>query len=144
MALNLFYVIAAVFGSGAAERRLAESDFTPDPNATATLEASNRQLMLDNVHKRIVILRRKLAMPLLSMSSAVLMAWIVGKHFALWRFTGGQLGGMSAFVFAWAGLGRLGYSGQSWDGDTSIERGDDSIFHSLCWLGMYLAAASVL
>jgi hypothetical protein len=79
------------------------------------------------------------------MGSAVAVAWAVWVHgFALVRFSGGQLGTMSAFLFAWAGLGRLGYAGQSFDGDTSVERGDNAIFHTLCWFGIYLAAAAVL
>lgn len=47
------------------------------------------------------------------------------------------LGLFSIFSFAWATLGRLGWAGQSWRGDTIIERLDDLIFWILYWTGTF-------
>jgi len=50
----------------------------------------------------------------------------------------------SVLCFAWATLGRLGWAGQTWKGDSSVEQLDIAIFHILYWLGMYLATAAAI
>jgi hypothetical protein len=94
-------------------------------------------------YDRARLLRRKFGLSALSMMSAgaaALLAyrlqWIVVP--AVW------LQCLSAFFAAWAGLARLGWLGQSNDGDTAIERADAFIFHALCWLALYLAVAGNL
>jgi hypothetical protein len=139
MSLALLDTMAALVGFERSMQRLADSD-----KSRFGGEEDPPGQYLTNVRQRISTLRRKLALPFVELLSAIAAAWVVAQGFALFRFTSGQLGAMSAFVFAWAGLGRLGYSGQSFDGDTSVERGDDAIFHVLCWFGMYMAAAAML
>jgi len=50
----------------------------------------------------------------------------------------------SLFLFASATLGRLGWAGQSWKGDTCVERLDQRIFHVLYWIGMLWGTLAVL
>lgn len=52
------------------------------------------------------------------------------------------LGVLSALIFAWATLGRLGW--RSWKQNTPEERFDRGTFHVLYWVGMYLATMSLL
>jgi len=55
----------------------------------------------------------------------------------------GTLAIASVSVFAWATLARLGWAGQSYSGDTAVERIDDTWFRTLYWIGMLLATLSV-
>lgn len=96
------------------------------------------------VPQRVNLLRTRLVVAFLSMSSAVAAAFVVGRGLAVVRFSSAELGAASAFVFAWAGLARLGWAGASFKGDTPVERADSAIFQVMCWFGMYLAAAAVL
>ena len=45
--------------------------------------------------------------------------------------------------FAWATLGRLGWAGQSFKGETIFEELDTGIFWALYWLGACLATAAL-
>jgi len=50
----------------------------------------------------------------------------------------------SLFCFAVATLGRLGWGGQSWGGNTSVERLDHRVFHVLYWIGMCWGTLALL
>ena len=85
---------------------------------------------------RLVLLRRVLLQSFASMASATVVAlafraFYTGPMLPRVLFAVGSL-----FCFASATLGRLGWGGQSWKGDTSAERLDQRIFHVLYWIGM--------
>lgn len=93
---------------------------------------------------RATLLRRILALSFFSMGSAVA-AGSASWYLKLGIPTPGPvLAVASAFCFAWATLGRLGWAGQSWKGDTAIEQVDQTVFHILYWLGMYFATVAGL
>jgi len=50
---------------------------------------------------------------------------------------------LSVMCFSWATLGRLGWAGQSWKGDTVFEDLDEVIFRALYWLGAFFALLAV-
>jgi hypothetical protein len=50
----------------------------------------------------------------------------------------------SVFCFATATLGRLGWGGQSYKGDTSAEHLDQRIFRVLYWIGMCWGTLAIL
>ncbi|AQQ01254.1 hypothetical protein B0W48_16650 [Pseudoalteromonas aliena] len=50
----------------------------------------------------------------------------------------------SAFCFAVATLGRLGWAEQTWGGETLLEHLDYWIFYLMYWIGMYLATISII
>jgi len=64
-------------------------------------------------------------------------AWLLG-----FRRRAGVADGRSSIasvsLFAWATLGRLGWAGQSWQGDTVVERLDQVLFWASYWLGNVL------
>src|SRR4029077_4499295 len=53
------------------------------------------------------------------------------------------LGVASVFSFAWATLGRLGWTGQSYGGNSVIERLDDRIFKFLYSLAMFVGTLAL-
>ncbi|HCG5249952.1 TPA: hypothetical protein NJZ17_004658 [Vibrio parahaemolyticus] len=86
----------------------------------------------------------KFSLSLFSMGSAVGTGIIV-DHYGLGIPTSQSaltLG--SAFCFAVASLGRLGWTEYSWKGETFAERLDDWVFHIMYWVGMYLATVSII
>jgi len=50
---------------------------------------------------------------------------------------------LSVISFSWATLGRLGWAGQTFGGDTVFEDLDNLIFTCLYWLGTFLAVLTV-
>lgn len=50
---------------------------------------------------------------------------------------------LSILSFSWATLGRLGWEGQSFKGDTVFEDLDELIFKSLYWLGTFFGVLAV-
>lgn len=93
---------------------------------------------------RAALLRGVLVKSFLSMASACALAYFVSVNKIGLQASVTLLSISSAFCFAWATLGRLGWFGQSNKGDTSMERVDQLLFHALYWLGMYFAVAAVL
>lgn len=82
------------------------------------------------------------------MSFLVLVAAVVvafaAQALSLYPLTEKQLALTSGFVFAWAGLGRLGWQDGSTKGTTAIERVDRFLFRAQCFVGMYLAALAAM
>ena len=93
--------------------------------------------------KRFRLLRRRLAISALSMTSAIGVA-LLFQMLPVPAVSGTCLAVGSVFCFATATLGRLGWAGQSIKGDTAPERLDQLIFHMLYWSGMYLGAVAML
>ena len=112
--------------------------------ASSERRQEQRADALAKLKKRVTLLRRALGVSFLSMASAVMVGFMV------WYLKLGIptpapfLAIASAFFFAWATLGRLGWGGQSWKGETSIEQLDQTLFHLLYWLGMYFATVASL
>lgn len=93
---------------------------------------ATRQATVD----RLVRLRGALLKSFALMASAIAVgfafrAFYTGPMLPRGVFTVGSL-----FCFASATLGRLGWGGQTFKGDTSVERLDQRIFHVLYWIAM--------
>lgn len=141
-----FHVVGAMLGSKHSLRALASDDadanlkgqgrVLDDPERPAWIE---RAMPVTSI--RVRALRRKLLMSFLSLASAALVGWAM-KAAGISVLSDAKLGALSVFVFAWAGLSRLGWTEQSNSGRTVIERADQRLFHALCWVGMVCAAAA--
>jgi hypothetical protein len=98
-----------------------------------------------NVDKRLEILRRNILWSLVILGSAatasLLVSILLPDRSAQCR---AWLGGSSLFIFAWATLGRLGWPGQSFGGNTVVERLDHCIFKTLYWLGTFLGILALI
>jgi hypothetical protein len=107
-------------------------------------QQEHRDRALSNISKRLQILRRNLGQSFLIMASAVVVGLAfrlaAGAHLPSPRFTGAG----SLFLFAWATLGRLGWAGQSYKGNSIIERLDERLFRVLYWLGTFLGTIALL
>ena len=138
MKLLLVHVLLGMLGVERSIRALARDDWetskqTPKPPYTPDIE--------EHVRTRVRSLRKKLLLAGFSMGSAAAAAVLARRGLALGRLSTGELGALSAFFAAWAGLARLGWATQSYRGDTSVERADGYIFHVLCWWALHLAVA---
>jgi len=51
---------------------------------------------------------------------------------------------LSLVCFSWATLGRLGWEGQSWKGDTVFEDLDELIFKLLYWFGAFFGLLAIV
>jgi hypothetical protein len=112
----------------------------------ASSDRQNENLVASRarVIERMLRFRGVLFKSFMSMVSAVGLAFVVKTTGYFIPTSAGILSVVSVFFFAWATLGRLGWSGQSYKGDTSVELLDQYLFHFLYWLGMYFAAAAIL
>lgn len=96
------------------------------------------------VRQRLHLLRTRLLKSFAFMASAVVMA-VTTHHLGLGiPTTASAIIIGSVFCFAWSTLGRLGWSGQSFKGDTTVERLDLILFNGLYWVGMYLGTLAAL
>jgi hypothetical protein len=143
--------IPALFGSRAAINTLAAADHelelqrnTQLRQAASEKQAEHRAHSGTLVLKRLSLLRGIMVKSFASMASAAALAYVLKATGAVIPTSTSVLAISSAFCFAWATLGRLGWGGQSHKGDTAVERVDQYLFHLLYWLGMYLATAAVL
>jgi hypothetical protein len=143
--------VRAMLGSKTAVASLADADHEVELSRNQQLRAESPARQAESlieiqatVSKRATLLRGVLVKSFLSMASATTLAYLVSVSKVGLQASGSLLAVFSAFCFAWATLGRLGWSGQSNKGDTSIERVDQMLFHALYWLGMYFAASAVL
>jgi len=93
---------------------------------------------------RLLSLRGVIFKSFLSMASALAVAWAFRVFYGGPMLPRGVFALGSVFCFAWATLARLGWRGQTWLGDTSVERLDQRILHVLYWIGMCWAALAVL
>jgi len=130
---------------------LAQADHAVSLSRKPSLHDSSPDKQLEQLNTtrestvtRLKLLRGVLIKSFASMASAV----IVGVVFR--EFYGGPMlprpvfAVGSLFLFASATLGRLGWAGQSYKGDTSVERLDQRIFHVLYWIGMLWGTLAVL
>lgn len=130
---------------------LAQADHAQELTRNDPLRNSapeRQQKHLDDVRvtvvQRLRMLRARLAKSFFSMASAVA-AGIATQHLSIGLpMPAPVLVVGSVFCFAWATLGRLGWASQSFRGDTSVERLDQSVFHILYWIGMYLGTIAAL
>jgi hypothetical protein len=136
----LGHVLFAMLGSDKAIEALARDDWnTTKQNPKPTFDPS-----CEYVRLRVKLLRNRLLIAGGSMASAVAVALFARHQVALLQLSAGTLGALSAFFAAWAGLARIGWGGQSWSGNTSVERADSYVFHGLCWLALHLGVAGNL
>lgn len=143
--------IRALLGSRAAINTLVAADHelelqrnTQLRHAGSEKQAEHRNNSERLALNRLSLLRGVVVKSFASMASAVALAYILKITGAVIPTSTSTLAISSAFCFAWATLGRLGWGGQSHKGDTSVERVDQCLLHFLYWLGMYLATAAAL
>lgn len=149
--LDALHAFLALLGHERSVGALANAEFARELEGNVQLRASSpasqeeaRAPFPALVRERAKLLRTVLFLSFFSMASAVAVA------VAVWYTKIGiptstqTLSIASAFCFAWATLGRLGWSGQSWSGRSSVEQLDQLAFHVLYWLGMYFATAAAL
>ena len=94
--------------------------------------------------ERLRLLRRNVLQSFMILISAAVLS-LLFSNLASSPSPSGRawLGALSIFCFAWATLARLGWSGQSYKGDTVVERLDERIFKSLYWLGTFLGTLAL-
>lgn len=132
MRLLLVYVVLAMAGVQRAADALDEDDRKRPPPAVPQTTVQRARLL----GKKFIVFGA-------SMGSAIAVA-LVARHLPLLSLPATWLQCASAFFAAWAGLARLGWSGQTYKGVTAVERADALIFHVLCWLALNLAVAGNL
>jgi hypothetical protein len=95
---------------------------------------------------RISILRRILFHSFIVIASAVVLALVLSKATSadLPSVLRVVFGTLSIFCLAWATLARLGWSGQSYKGDTVVERFDERLFWALYWLGTFTGTLALV
>ena len=130
---------------------LAQADHTLELSRNVGLRQSSPEIQEDalNSTRKVTIQRlRRLRSVLVTSFTSMASAVVVGVAFRE-LYSGPMLSRSvfavgSLFLFASATLGRLGWLGQSWKGDTSVERLDQRIFHVLYWIGMLWGTLAVL
>ncbi|PUB75940.1 MAG: hypothetical protein DBO99_15860 [gamma proteobacterium symbiont of Ctena orbiculata] len=143
-----FGVLSLLTGMGKAQ--LSDMDHLHELDSNQQLRASSierkakhKKESLLSVGNRIKTLRSHIAVSLLWLSTATLIA-IITEDIAGAVADSSFLGIWSALAFGVATLGRLGWSGQSFSGDTIVERLDRGLFWFLYWAGMFVATWAVL
>lgn len=146
----LVWVVTGVFAPERLSRRLADADMQAELQRNAALRSSSdaqREEAFGNLHAatrvRLQLMRRRLLVSWGSMGSAVLSAY-VARHLLLSGVPVPALGVASILVLSAATLGRIGWAGQSISGETTVERGDQALFHLLYWIGTFCGAAAIL
>lgn len=94
--------------------------------------------------KRAALLRGKTMKSATLMLSAALAGWLAAGLGPTITGHASAYALLSAFVFAWGTVGRLGWEGQTIRGTTSIELLDSFLLRSLYWLGMFFATLALL
>jgi hypothetical protein len=113
--------------------------------ASLERQEQRRREYASTIEKRIQLLRRNLALSFVQMGSAAIVAAIFSNLlFSPSPVIRAWLGAASVFCFGWATLARIGWAGQSWRGDTVIERLDERIFKLLYWVATLLGALALL
>lgn len=130
---------------------LAQADHEQELASNEPLRTSSPDRQLEHLNTRreaalgqLRRLRRAWLGSLLSMSSAVLVAWLFRASDIAPMLPRPVLAVGSVFCFAVATLGRLGWGGQTSSVDTSVERLDQRVFHILYWIGMCWATLAIL
>jgi hypothetical protein len=125
---------------------LVDADYIQDLSRNSALRTSTpaqlvqfRDTVRVRVSDRLRLLRVRLTVGFLFIGSAAVLALFVNprSNISLGHPSASVLAVVSIFCFAWATLGRLGWAGQSYKGDTSVERLDQAIFWVLYWLGTF-------
>lgn len=132
MRLLLVYVVLAMAGVQRAADALDEDD-----------RKRSSPPVPQNTVQRARLLGKKFLIFGASMGSAIVVA-LIARQVPLIAVPATWLQCASAFFAAWAGLARLGWSGQTYKGVTAVERADALVFHVLCWLALNLAVAGNL
>jgi hypothetical protein len=90
---------------------------------------------------RLRLLRQNFVRSFLLLITATMLALVVSRLVS--TSNPSWIGIGSLFCLAWSTVTRLGYAGQSFGGDSVIERLDDEIFRVLFWLGTFLGILSL-
>ena len=144
--------ILALFWRTADVQPLIDADHTLELSGNTQLSAAppeiqerRRREYAATLAKRLYLLRRNLFRSFFILASAVavslLFSYLAPAVSALGR---AWLGVSSLFCFAWSTLARLGWAGQSYRGDTVVERLDERIFMFLYWLGTFLGTLALV
>jgi hypothetical protein len=144
--------LLAILRRGTDVQRLIDADHALELSRNAQLSASSpedqerhRRQYAATLDKRLDVLRRNIFWSFIILASAValslLFSYLMPTLSPSWR---AWLGASSIFSFAWATLARLGWPGQSWKGDTVVERLDERIFKFLYWLGTFLGILALV
>jgi hypothetical protein len=113
--------------------------------ASAEEQEERRREYAPTIDLRIDLLRRNLLRSFFILASAVVISLLFSHVLSAVSPCGRVwLGVSSLFCFAWATLARLGWAGQSWKGDTVVERLDERIFKTLYWLGTFLGTLALV
>ncbi len=142
----------ALFRRSADVEPLIDADHKLELSRNTQLAASpierqeqSRLKRAETVNTRLCLLRRNIGRSFLILISAVALALMfVGLVSAASASSRVWLGASSMFCFAWATLARLGWSGQSFKGDTVVERLDERIFKSLYWIAIFLGTLALV
>jgi len=125
---------------------ISNKDLADSPNSK---KESHKADLLCCTIKRSKLLRKRLLKSFIWIATAYLIPIIgvslINKSFFLSKLSLSNLFALSSVIaFAWATLGRLGWKGQSWKGDTVFEQLDKNIFWALYWIGSVLASLAFL
>jgi hypothetical protein len=127
-------------------QRLIDADHALELSASSPEDQErHRRQCAATLDRRLDVLRRNIFWSFIILASAValslLFSYLMPTLSPSWR---AWLGALSIFSFAWATLARLGWPGQSWKGDTVVERLDERIFKFLYWLGTFLGILALV
>ena len=106
-------------------------------------QEEHRQDAHKSVKRRINTLSKHLTISVIWLGTAVCIALLTERH-AGSVADSNYLGIWSALSFGVATLGRLGWSEQSFSGDSAVERYDRGLFWLLYWVGMFIATWVVM
>jgi hypothetical protein len=112
--------------------------------APPELQERHRQKYRAVVEKRRRLLRRNVFLSFFILASAVVVSLLYSLISTVPASLRAWLGVASLFFFAWSTFARLGWSGQSYRGDTVMERLDEWIFRFLYWLGTFLGILALV
>ncbi|MBI4199497.1 MAG: hypothetical protein HY535_03375 [Chloroflexi bacterium] len=133
--------------------RLADADYELELSRNKQLQAAgtehqeaHRQRARGAVADHLRFLRARVLKAMIFVASAVVGALVVARLLPSAPIPAltVSLAAASVFLFAWATLGRLGWAGQSFKGDTIVERLDQVLFWSSYWLGTFSGVLAVL
>jgi hypothetical protein len=132
---------------------LTDADYKLELSRNQQLQAAgyahqedHRKKARVNVLKRLQLLRGRVLKALLFIGSAVFIAiafeWllppsrptVLAPLFAI----------ASLYLFAWATIGRLGWAGQSFGGDSVVERLDQVLFWVSYWIGTFCGVLAII
>lgn len=137
-------------------RELTDVDFQKELMSNKQLASSNdesarssaRNNIRENTIERAKLLRKRMCFSLLIIGSACIFAFIIkaifSDSFERTHHLTKVLGLISIISFSVATLARLGWTGQSYAGDTVIEQLDDRIFKILYWLGSFFGTLAFI